>query len=196
MTKKINITFDIKSLKNAIKELKSIQTKMRVDIPNKFLNRCLDEIIIRANNYLEQIPIDYRVTSNIMGSWHKTVTGNSATLINDADKAVFIEFGVGAVGQDEPHPNASETNYKYNVQPGFKLPDDSWIFKLDNELGSDIMDKYVLHIWDTFTDTTFIQTEGQPAQLYLYNAIMDMSAQNIYQKIWNEVLEENLYKEK
>lgn len=192
MAKRININFDTKSIKEAIKEFQTIQKKMKSDIPEIFLNKCLDQIILLAENNLNATSLDRGIIANITGGWQRQVKGNSATLINNSDKAVFIEFGVGVVGQRSPHPKASEENYEYNKESASKMYGGAWRFKNDSWLGSDIMNEYVISYDMALGGDEYITTEGQPAQLYLYNALMDMQSQGHFKRIWNEVLDKNL----
>ena len=117
----ININFDVKSIKNAIKQVETIKRKLQKEVPSLFIDKCLEWVRVRANEYLSNINMSGNITSDIQNSWYiETITSNAKRLVNTSDKAVYVEFGVGQVAQGNPHPNSNETNYEYNIQNGKK----------------------------------------------------------------------------
>ena len=187
MAKQINITYDIKSLEKTMQRIELIKKKFDTIIPTLFLDRCLDYIISRANEYLDNYVIDKSITSDIQTHWRKeTISKNTVRLINDSDKAVFIEFGVGRVGAVAQHPNSAQTGYEYNVPSTSKDISGQWAFKLDEQKGIDLVAGYYKQ-----KDNTIL-TKGSPANMYLYNAMLDLISSGMYKTIWNQVLEEQL----
>ena len=73
----------------------------------EFLNECADYLLERAKFHLSNSGVGSNVIADIQSHWQTVQDGNSIVIINDSDKAVFVEFGVGIVGQANPHPDAS-----------------------------------------------------------------------------------------
>lgn len=187
MSNRININYDIKSLEKAIERIEIIKKKFQTTIPTIFLDRCLDYVIKQANQYLDGFDIDKLVTSDIQNHWRKEkLSNNRVRLLNDSDKAVYIEFGVGKVGQSKSHPNSSKTGYEYNIPTDAKTLSGQWVFKLDDKQGVDLVAGYYKQRKDN------IITKGSPANMYLYNAMMDLISSGSYKTIWNRVLQEQL----
>lgn len=188
MAKKININYDLKSIEKAIQLIEHTKKELKATIPRMFLDRCLDYVIDRANEYLDNFMIDESITGDIKNHWRKEqITHKRVRLVNDSDKAVFIEFGVGRVGAVAHHPNADQTRYKYNVPSQSKDQAGQWAFKLDDKLGVDLLADYY-----KLKDDNVVITKGSPANMYLYNAMMDLVSSGKYKDIWVEVLKERL----
>lgn len=187
MAKKININYDIKSIERAIQRIEHIKRELKATIPRMFLDRCLDYVISRANEYLDSFVIDGTITSDIQNHWRKElISDRQVRLVNDSDKAVFIEFGVGRIGAVAQHPNANQTRYKYNIPTRAKDESGQWAFKLDDKEGIDLVTGYYKQ-----KDNVVI-TKGSPANMYLYNAMLDLISSGQYKVIWNQVLKERL----
>lgn len=188
----ISIDFNVKSIKNAIEKTKKIRQRLASKAPAKFIQKSFDWIKNRANENLMNLTIGLGVIADIIESWNVEIKGNVGRCYNTSNRAVFIEFGVGVVGQSSPHPNSSESGYEYNMKTPNKDSSGAWIFKLDDENMLDIKAENILSDRDKHKNT--IRTRGQEAQLYLYNALMDFYKSDVPQKLWNETMEE-LYKE-
>lgn len=187
MAKIININYDEKSLQKAIDRIELIKKKFKTIIPTLFLDRCLDYVISRANEYLDNYVIDKSITSDIQTHWRKeTLSTNRVRLVNDSDKAVFIEFGVGRIGAVAQHPNSNQTGYEYNIPTRAKDSAGQWAFKLDEQQGIDLVTGYYKQKGDV------VITKGSPANMYLYNAMLDLISSGMHKIIWNKVLEEQL----
>ena len=182
--KTININFDVKSIKNAIKEVKEVQKKMQKEVPQAFITRCLNWVRVRANDYLNNFNIDGGTVSDIISNWHNKIEGNVGKLVNTSSKAVFIEFGVGRIGAVASHPSANENNppYEYNVESDKKDGYGKWRFKTNDKFGIDLVEGYYTIKNDTVT------TSGSPATLYLYNAMMDLISSGVFKKLWQDTL--------
>lgn len=165
---KINVALNQKSIKDAINKLRSVR-KVIPEMQYEFLQYICEWIIEKANERLYASDIGENVKWTIANSWEydidKSIFG--AKITNRAQQAAFVEFGVGTVGRWKNHPNASETNYQYNV--GSQIRDDgSWIFGVSDDADIDISAKYV----SSRTENT-VMTYGSPAVMYAYNAIVD-----------------------
>ena len=187
MAKKINVNYDIKSIEKAIQQMERVKKELKATIPRMFLDRCLDYVIERANEYLDSFIIDESIVSDIQNHWRKEqINHKRIRLINDSDKAVFIEFGVGRVGEIAQHPNSNRTRYRYNIPTKSKDDAGQWAFKLDEQQGVDLVVGYYKQ-----KDNVVI-TKGSPANMYLYNAMLDLISSGRYKDIWVEVLKERL----
>ena len=65
----INIKLDVKSIKEASKQIQLVQSKLRGYFPTRFINKCLKWIENRANEYLSSIDMDGEVITDIQNSW-------------------------------------------------------------------------------------------------------------------------------
>ena len=182
----ININFDKKSIQNAIKQVEQIKKKMNTEVPTAFLRRCLNWVQVRANEYLSSFNIDPKTTNDIKSKWETDITGSIGKLTNTSDKAVFIEFGVGRIGDVASHPNANSAGYEYNKPSANKDGYGKWRFKLDDQYGIDLVAGYYSQKGDTIT------TAGSPATLYLYNAMMDLISSGVYKQFWQQALKETI----
>lgn len=188
---KIDIELSTKSLKNAIRKLESIKVDSLI---TAYLIEALKWLRNRADWYLLSANMDGNVIAEIMGGWQGEISRDTARLINTNEKAVFVEFGVGRVAENDPHPNANEAHYEYNVQPpqGQKLPPDNrWYFSPDGKIGIDLQVGY-------YNSTTrkngkeWIKTTGSPPTMYLYHASRDFFTSGAYKQLWANVLENSL----
>ena len=121
------------------------------------------------------------VISDIINSSTITVSGNTAKL-SYGEKAVYVEFGVGIVGEQNPHPQATQAGYEYNVESGKKKADRSWIFNAESEAKIDIRQENIINR----TKNT-VRTKGNEASLFLYQSAMDFKSTGEYKRIWQDV---------
>lgn len=193
MSKVINISLDTKSVKQAIKEINKVQKKLSNQVPKVYLTKCVDYIVAKANEYLMQVNMDSSIIADIQTHWMVEHYGNNQIrLVNNSDKAVFVEFGVGIVGQQNAHPNSYKTNYEYNIPTKAKKLDGSWVFELDKDNAVDLVVGRYRTVRETQRGNQVIKTKGSPANLYLYNAIMDFQTTGAYKRLWQETLEQTL----
>ena len=192
----INIKLDVKSIKEASKQIQLVQSKLRGYFPTRFINKCLKWIENRANEYLSSIDMDGEVITDIQSSWRtEKISKNAKRLINESDKAVFVEFGVGKIGERNAHPQANEENYEYNIQTKYKQPDGTWIFDAEHkQYAIDLNEGYYVMFGSDKTNRAKVKTKGSPANLYLYNAGMDLVSTGAYKMLWAEALRETLNK--
>ena len=187
MSKVINIGFDTKSIRQAIKEIENIRKKFSKNIPKIYLKKCADYVISRANEYLSNYNIDGEIIDDIKTHWDtETLTNNTIRVFNNSDKAVFIEFGVGRIGSISSHPNANETGYQYNLPSSAKSTSGRWAFDVRDKNGIDLVKGYYKHRGNS------VVTSGSPANMYLYNATLDLISSGTYRILWLQTLDENL----
>lgn len=187
---KINIDFDAKSIRKAITQIKNVKKRFeQVAIP-KFLISSAKWIIAQADNYITMLDIGEGVKADVIMKWGEPILeGNRVVIKNTSSNAVFLEFGVGIVGKQYGYNNTFNSdwdNYEYDVNSPHKLKDRSWIFALDDEYNLDISMNYVMS--DRREHPNTIRTQGQPAQLYLFNALMAFINRKQYKKIWEQTL--------
>ena len=183
----IKINFDVKSLKQAIKEVEKIQQKLYISVPKRFLTLCADWVINTANEKIRSLNIGAEVIVDITSHWRQVeLSSNSIRVINDSDKAVFIEFGVGRVAKSKPHPLSNSENYQYDIKNGKKDRNGEWHFKLENLEGIDLVYGYYRADFDN------VSTKGSPANLYLYNSLMDLISSGAYKLLWERAKKETI----
>lgn len=129
-------------------------------------------VIDRANFHLNNSDIGENVKIDIRNGWEFDFTNNGVLITNRTQKAVFVEFGVGIVGQSQAHPNASAEGYEYNLDSPYKdrKGTGTWIFKsqMDN---LDIPQNQAEFIQDE--GDYIVITRGTKGVWYAYNALVD-----------------------
>ena len=161
----------------------------QVLVYRKYFRKMMDElleyvcewIINRANDYIEMSGIGSLVKLDIRNAWSYAVINGNAVIENNADKAVFVEFGVGIVGENNPHPQSAEQSYQYNVPSESKLYDGSWYFWTNsNELDLPLSAVFDRRGFDDFRGRKrekgkrmVVGTQGAKGTMYAYNAIVD-----------------------
>ena len=178
-----------KTVLKAIQALKRAENTLVNKAVEEMAKECSNAILERANLNLSWADIGSNLILQIQAGWVFEKSKNGYTLSNIADKAVYVEFGVGATAQENPHPNADKARYDYDM-PGKKLKDRSWIFRVDDIDLVDIGEQYVMTRpnGEKFYETgRTIRTKGQPATMYFYNALADFVESDEPQKIWSKV---------
>lgn len=187
---KIKIALNKSSISRAIEKIKSARNALENEMVEELLTSCCKWIRERANYYLELSEIGSNVKSDIENGWiiGQPQDGN-ITMTNTADKAAFVEFGVGIAGEQLPHPLASESRYEYNVQSGKKDENGVWRFRTNVE---DLdLPQSALMSNPKLKDKRgrlFVATTGTKATMYVFNAITDFSAGDNAKKIWQSII--------
>lgn len=188
---KIKVGLNQKSVKNTINALKTAKKQLQGEMLNEFYKECYNYFVSRANYHLLSSDIGELVIAEIQSSWNFERTVNGAKFTNNAEKAVYVEFGVGYVGGNRPHTNAKElgNNYEYNVKPGGKYEgqyhnEDTWRFYVKNKNEVDLKEGYYEE-WYTKDNRIKIITEGSPAVMYAFNALEDLRLE--YKNIWERI---------
>lgn len=190
----IKINFDLKSLKRAIKQVDEINRKFKKNICPTFIKKCLIWIKDRANTYLQNINMDGEIITDIQNSWSiEAISNNVMRLVNTSRKAVFVEFGVGVVGQQNSHPEANGQSYEYNKPSRFKHSDGRWYFNAQHkQYAIDLNEGYFAIYQRENSGKIVAVTKGSPANLYLYNSAMDLLSTGTHQTLWAETLKETI----
>lgn len=105
------------SINNAVKELQ----QYRDDINRKcdiFTERLAHEGVIIAKTKIMQFPAVY--TGELLNSIQQRpgdILTNGATwyVYTDCPYAKYVEFGTGLIGSQNPHPDTSLANWKYDI---------------------------------------------------------------------------------
>ena len=151
---------------NALK--KRIQI-MKSNIPilmERFLKDVAEWIIEKAKWYVENSDIGANVKADINDHWSYTISGKSAKIVNDSDKAVFVEFGVGSMGAMIPHDMAKSEGYQYNVNDHTY-----WVFTVEDEEDVDMHQGYQTK--NAPDGQIYIITKGSWRVMYAYQSIVD-----------------------
>ena len=183
---KIKIALNKQSIKNAIKQLNSIN-KTVPKMQQEFLMEVAHWLTNSANEYIANSDLGSLVKDQIRSSWSYEPTANGVKIVNNAQKqvtnfgtvplAVLVEFGVGVVGQSQSHPNATAEGYEYNVDSGNKSEDGSWSFWLNSDERDLPMSAFT--DFGSYDDhrkggkRMVVTTFGAKGVWYAYNAIVD-----------------------
>jgi hypothetical protein len=196
---KIEVGLNKQSIKNAIKQLNAIK-KTVPKMQQEFLMEVAHWLTDRANDYITNSDLGSLVKDQIRSSWSYEPTANGVKIVNNAQKqvtnfgtvplAVLVEFGVGIVGGGQPHPQASNEGYQYNVKSRAKFLGGSWSFRGQMEtldLPQDSVD------YAGSDDELVFITQGAKGVWYAYNAIVDAQTElakangGAIGKLWNDV---------
>lgn len=191
MKKTISFELSEKSITNAQKELNNILKKMQTQVNREFISMSLDWIKNKAIEYLYASGFGNSIIQQIRGSFSTTIKNNEGSLVVAHEKGAYVEFGVGKIAKQSPHPEASSLGWEYDVDSGYKsLTSRSWVFALDND--------EVLNI--RYEDTTQLSrtksvymTQGSKGAFFMYNAIMDYANNiSIVGKIYENAIQKVL----
>lgn len=200
--KTIRIALNQESIARAKRELLNYRMNL-ITALDVFYERCVSYLIKQANYYVKKSDIGALVKANITSSWTvQKLEQGGIRLTNNAEKAIFVECGVGIVGEQNPHPNATSlgNNYEYNVPSDGKKDDDSWVF-FENRDNLDLPESALIK-GNLETDSRYfnerdrlrtrlrVRTKGTEGVMYAFNALQDLKME--YRKIWNEVAKEFL----
>lgn len=170
------VTFDLseKGIVNAKKEIKNIIKTINKEVNTEFVSMCLDWIQNRAMYYLNASGgTGQTIINEIQQSFEKIVKVQTGKLVLNHEKGAYVEFGVGAKGDQEKHPKATELGWEYDVDSNAKYPlSRRWTFVLDN--GEALNIKYE-DITQLTSNKRVYETQGSSGVLFMYNAIMDFA---------------------
>ena len=181
--KKIVVELNQASVQQAINYLKHLRKNI-TKMMDEFLEFACEWIINQANRYIELSDLGDLVKMDIRNNWGYVVSNGSAKIENISDKAVFVEFGVGIVGQEKPHPQSNVEGYIYNMpseskRAGLYHDENTWRFITNDKDLIDLpSDSY--ETWEMASGSLKIITRGTKGVWYAYNAIVDaqMDLQN------------------
>lgn len=188
---KINITLNNKSIEDALKALKTVKKQLQEQMIDEFLIECCRAIRTLSNERLEFVDIGSNVKEEIISSWdepYKIQNGNRTAYIlkNNSDKSVYVEFGVGVVGEENPHENAAMAGYDYNMASPAKGIDGSWVFSTTME-DLDLPLKDIVDYSDYRNNTLVVSTKGTSATMFVYQSIMDFKDRQMAKNIWAQI---------
>ena len=188
--KKVVVELNTKSVDQAINYLKNLRKNIK-KMMDEFLEFACEWVIKRANTYVELSDIGDLVKLEIKSGWEYTVANGIAKIENRTAQAVFVEFGVGIVGQGKPHPNAGIEGYEYNKPRTYtdnsgrlistKDENGMWYFWTNsNELDIPLSAVDDIRGFDDFRGRKkekgkriVVGTRGTKGVMYAYNAIVD-----------------------
>ena len=170
---KIEIALNKQSIKNAIKLLNSIK-KTVPTMQQEFLMSVAHWVTNKANDYIDLSDIGSLVKDEIKCGWEYERTANGVKIVNRTQKAVFVEFGVGVVGQGNAHPQASAEGYEYNMDSYHKdrKGTGTWVFQSSLERLDLPLNNVEFAYNKSGTDYAIV-TRGAKGVWYAYNAIVD-----------------------
>jgi hypothetical protein len=187
---RIIISLNENSIKEAIKQVEEIKKKISNELPRVFLLKCVEWIKITAISNLDLTDLSSDVVKEVENGWQtEFVASNIVRLINTADRATYLEFGVGSVGKQQSHSKAGELGYEYDVPSSHKQADGTWKFYIDKNDGVDLnVGFYTVHY--TKGQKKEIVTKGSPANMFLFKAIKEFETTGIYKLLWKQSKEE------
>ncbi len=189
---KARITVDKKSLNKVLEKIEEIKSLVQNQMLGDLLNDCCAAIVRRSNEKLQLLDIGDNVKSEIAINWHtEKISTNKIALINSSDKSVYVEFGVGIVGQENPHEIADIAGYKYNMPSEYKHAgnyhdENTWRFKKKSKNDIDLQDGYYEE-WMTKDGSLKIITRGSPSTMFVYNSVMDFANEQEAATIWAKI---------
>lgn len=166
-----------KGLNQVIDRLKLIEKSQPLIIQN-FFQKATDWIIDEANFKLEE---SLHWDKNTFGSymyeksengWKVEILNDRVILTNEFENSASVEFGIGIVGANEPHPIANKVGYRYNVASEYKDDNGAWNF------------------YDEFSGMYYVKFRGYRAKSFLYNTTLEFFTSGIYAKIYKQVFDE------
>lgn len=187
----MRLSIDRSSIKKILDRIKKLKEKIQKEMINELLTECCNAIIRRSNEKLQVMDLGENVKAEIATSWYQTkISPTMVSLMNSSDKSVYVEFGVGIKGQQNPHERAGIEGYEYNVPSEYKIGD-SWAFKVDGMEDIDLPSKdYTTQLG--LMGKTVVVTEGTPATMFVFNSIqdfiMDKEAVSIWERVKNKYL--------
>lgn len=192
---KISVSLNTKSIKNAVKALETAREQLGEQMVEELLISCCTRIIHLANDNVETLDIGENVKSGIQGAWTIEKNDNGYKLTNTWHKAhgkfemaaAYVEFGVGLKGSEEPHEEAGEAGWQYNMPSSSKDENGIWGF-YTNLADLDLPDGD-FNIERQFKQggRVIVATKGTQATRFLYNAVMDFANNGDAKTLWQEI---------
>lgn len=188
--KRINLWLNLKSIRSARAEFENLKRQIQSMVDELLYKSCV-WIRNKANENLKISGLNSGFITEIEQGWQPiTKLIDGSFLLSNHGRGYAVEFGIGIKGQGTYNGDVPP-NYEYNVKTRYKNSDGSWIFRVEDISTLDIKQENVLPRKSTgeliYEEGRTIRTEGQPAVMFLFNAILDFKTQNIAKKIWEEV---------
>lgn len=186
MSKKIVVELNRKSIKDAIKQLKDSKKVIQDQLMPEYMQRSAEWIRDRANELVSLADIGENVKEAIKDYWFiEKISNSQMVLYNISEKAAYVEFGVGIIGQSSQHPNANNAGYEYNVKSEYKFGQGFWQFNVEDRSWLDIPEDAIVYQNVTNSGETII-TQGTEGVWYLYNAVEDFKLRE-QKRLWEEL---------
>lgn len=117
MSKKISFTLSPSSINNAIREIRKYQADITYKC-QKLSQRLAEEGVYIARVKIAEYDAIY--TSELLQSINHEYggavkDGGKWIIYTGCEYAPFVEFGSGIVGAENPHPDTSLVNWKYDI---------------------------------------------------------------------------------
>lgn len=192
----IKLSLNTKSIDKAIKQLEQEKLVLENLMFENFLDRCYEWFIKRANYYLGLTQMSRQLIDDIQLSWVYNISKKgkirTVTVTNSHEKATFIEFGVGIVGEENAHQNAGNAGYEYNKPTPYKRAgryhdENTWRFVQNPEDDVDLVEGYYEE-YVMRNGKVKIITRGSPSIMYAFNALVDLRAE--MPKMWETIKKE------
>ena len=182
----INVRLNAKSIESAIKKIEAYQKRIDRLIPN-FLTACAEKVRDLANANISAYEYDTEIIAEItsLASWViETTQDGVVTLRNTSEKATYIEFGVGQIGEGT-HTEAQKAGYQYDINShGAK----GWGFYVGEGESLDLRQPYYNETYKG--DKFWVWTKGEPATMFAFNALMEFREKELYKGIWNDLVKD------
>lgn len=191
MSKKIVVELNRKSIQDAIKQLKNTKKIIQKQMMLEYMQRSAEWIRDRANDLVSLADIGENVKEAIKDYWFiEKISDSHIVLYNISEKAAYVEFGVGIIGQSSQHPNANNAGYEYNVKSEYKFGQGFWQFNVEDRSWLDIPEDAIVYQNVTNSGETII-TQGTEGVWYLYNAVEDYKLRE-QKRLWEELTKKYL----
>lgn len=189
---RLNIELDKSSVNRTIKQINKLKKKISNDLHKLYLRKCVEWIKEQANSNLNSSAIGSETKALIQSSWAISYLSENAIRLSNTAKyedgkniAVFVEFGVGVVGEQSKHTLAEEANYEYNVPSTAKTKRGYWAKTLDGGENSMNIESGYYYAKESESGFTFL-TKGSPATMFLYKAWKSFETLGVYKTLWEE----------
>lgn len=152
------------------------------------LHKYADEIVKARTNALKELEqrvvdkllenmVKYGIESlNILGSIRTTRSESGLTLRVGTPYAIFIEYGTGIVGSENPHPH---------LIAGWTYKNDGWWYPTDETT----QERYPMQLTTTIDGDLYAYTKGLPSRPFMYDTYLwaTRSASPILRKHVNRI---------
>ena len=182
----------VASLEQLQKDIDNVRTTLK-NAKAKFIERSLNWFKTQAQAIL---------TENEFGDYAEyfeiTLDKNSGKIETTLEELTYIEFGTGIVGQGQPHEQAADRGWEYNVPSIYKeemgslgLPD-TWSFSQDPTAPLDVQEKNIIGTRQMPNGETRYWTKGQEAIRFMYLTMEMFYNGGVCEKIMREIIQEGV----
>ena len=184
---KINVELNQKSIQNAVNILKQTKKIVAEKMIPEYIQRSIQWIEKEANRIVQSSDIGDNIKQYIQNSWVIEKVSNSHYMLKNISRhAVFVEFGVGIIGQTEQHPNADNAKYEYNVDSEHKFGQGFWQFTVENQSELDLPDEAIINQTYTSENGLTVITQGTKGVWFLFNAVENFKLKE-RKRLWEEI---------